>query len=334
MPPHARPWNRARNGNVSLRAALFICVIGSVVLGDAAYRADALRTQLQTWPRVQAHVDSAAVVASNRVYREAAYAKRLWLTYRHDGRTQVQRVDGNYSGNWANAAHAADAARQQGAVTLLLNPNNSSDITLDPGYTFDFFAGPVVIAAIGLLLLAIGVGAAWSARRSRSAGARSAPRPVKSAPASATFVATVGVLFIGIALAVVIHAAHQRVKWVATPARVDSADVVQREKSKGAGWYYAPRLWIAYERGGRVYHRPVMLGSTWTINQGSVRHQAEVAWHAGPTKAFVNPNDPYQATLDPTSGGNLILPAVFGLAGIGLLALATRRRESERRSTG
>ena len=39
---------------------------------------------------------------------------------------------------------------------------------------------------------------------------------------------------------------------------------------------------------------------------------------------YVNPGDPYDAAIDPASGGNLVLPLAFWLVGLGLVVLSTR----------
>lgn len=52
---------RTRMGRTSLGAILLCCIPGLSVLWFAARSADALRHELATWPRVQAHVDSATI---------------------------------------------------------------------------------------------------------------------------------------------------------------------------------------------------------------------------------------------------------------------------------
>ena len=312
------------------------CIPGLLVLGAAGYKGQQLRTELETWPTVQAHVDSAAVVPWHVATDQASYAKRLWLTYTYDGRKQTRRLDGTYSNKWEQAAHAVDDARARGTETLLINPNHPSDVTLDPGYTFDFFLWPVVLAGMGLALLAVGVSSGMSAVR-RTAGSShgsSQQSSVGSGRAKAripspAFVAAMGVLFAAMGIAILFYNVRRRMDWVAVTARVDSADVVQR-RSDRHGTLYTPRLWIAYERDGRTYHLPVLTGAAWVRDPISTQHDAEAAWHAGPTKAFVNPSDPYQVTLDPTSGGNLILPVAFTLVGLGLLAFARYRWKKRR----
>jgi len=315
----------------SFLTVLRACIPGLLVLGYAGYKAQQLRTELETWPTVQAHVDNAAVVAWHVATRQASYAKRLWLTYSYDGHTQKRRLDGIYSNRWEQAAHAADDAKARGTATLLINPNHPSDVTLDPGYTLDFFAWPAVLAGIGLVILALGFSTGMAtARRAGSSRQSSAGNGrTKAAVASPAFVAVIGVLFAGTGIAILFHNVRQRVDWVAVTARVDSADVVQR-RSDRHGTLYTPRLWIAYERDGRTYHLPVLTGAAWVRDPISTQHDAEAAWHAGPTKAFVNPSDPYQVTLDPTSGGNLILPVAFTLVGLGLLAFARYRWKKRR----
>jgi hypothetical protein len=291
------------------------------------------RTELETWPTVQAHVDSAAVVPWHGASHQAVYAKRLWLSYTYDGHAQTRRLDGIYSNDWSKAAHAVDSARARGTAALLIDPAHPTHITLDPGYTFDFFLWPVVLAGIGLVFLLLGLSTGMSARRARSSqqtSSRDRTTPVMARPA---FLAVIGVLFAGTGVSLLVHAVHQRVHWDTVEARVDSAGVVQRRADRH-GTYYAPRLWITYEHDGHTYHRPVLTGAAWTRDPISVRQHAEAAWHAGPTRAFVNPSDPYQATLDPTSGGSLLLPLAFTLVGLGLLVFAAQRRKSARRSMG
>jgi hypothetical protein len=320
------------------RASLFrvfrACIPGLLVLGAAGYWAQQRRIELETWPTVQAHVDSAAVIPWHVASRQASYAKRLWLTYSYDGHKQTRRVDGVYSNNWATAAHAVDDARARGTAMLLINPSHPSDITLDPGYTFDFFVWQVVLAGFGLVFLAIGLSSSMTGRRAGSAQ----PRTVGSGRAQArvpspAFVAMVGVLFTATGIAILFYNVRRRVDWVAVTARVDSADVVQR-RSDQHGTVYTPRSWIAYERDGHTYHLPVLTGAAWVRDPISTQHAAEMAWHAGPTRVFVNPLDPYQATLDPTSSGNLLLPIMFILVGCGCLALARYQWMARRRATG
>ena len=235
------------------------------------------------------------------------------------------------SSDWASVAHAVDAARQRGTVTLLVNPNDAIDVTMNPGYTFDRFVWPAVLAAPGLLLLTLGV-ALGVASRGANRNNMSAVHPNRTSTGNAVFAASVGVLCIGIATAVMVHAVHQRIRWAPVQARIDSVDVVHlyatRKVSK-----YSPRLWVAYEQGGHTYHRPVLTASE-SIDQFSAQQEGGLAWHAGPTRVFVNPSDPYQATLDPTSSGKLLLPVMFLLVGLGCLALARYRWMARRRAAG
>lgn len=334
MPPQLDSSAPTPTRRGSLFTVFRACIPGLLVLGAAGYWAQQRRTELETWPTVQAHVDSAAVVPWHVATRQASYAKRVWLTYSYNGHKQTRRLDGVYSNNWATAARAVDDARARGTATLLINPSHPSDVTLDPGYTFDFFLWQVALAGMGFVLLLVGFSSGLSAGRRASSSRRAVGiGSTKVAVTSPAFVAVVGVLFAGTGMAILYYNVHRRADWVAVTARVDSADVVQR-RSDQHGTVYAPRLWIAYERGGRTYHLPVLTGAVWVRDPISVQHDAEVAWHSGPTKAFVNPSDPYQATLDPTSGGNLLLPVTFTLVGFGLLAFARYRWKAGRRATG
>jgi hypothetical protein len=173
-------------------------------------------------------------------------------------------------------------------------------------------------------VLLLGLGRGMAAGRRDAGDAPVGAKRRRSPRREALVVGGIGVLFFGMGMAIMVHAFHQRVDWAATPMRVDSADVVQRSSDRKVR-HYAPRLWIAYEREGHVYHRPVMGGFAWTGSQFAAQQTAQSALHNGPTRAYVDPHDPYRATLDPTSDGSLLLPVVFTLAGLVLLALATRR---------
>lgn len=323
-------------GRTSLGAILLLCIPGLIALWFAARSADALRHELATWPRVQAHVDSATIAKSTSASRTPTYARRIWLTYVYDGRTHARRMDGVYSSDSAGAARAVDAAERQGTATLLIDPQHPADFTLDPGYTVFFFRWPLILAGVAVVLLALGVAVGTHLRDDRSEAVR-APRPrvVASSRRDAALAGMLGVVCLGIALAVAFAAYHRRTSWVATQAAIDSVDVVQRSRSQeGAGYVYAARLWVAYEFGGHVYLRPVMSGATWHGTHISAERDADAAWHAGPTTVFVNPGDPLDVTLDPMAASSLVVPAAFGLAGIALLVFAVDRRRSTRRSPG
>jgi len=335
MPPQlvsSTPVQQRKRPLFTVFRVLLACIPGLLVLGAAGYWAQQLRTELETWPTVQAHVDSAAVVPWHVATDQASYAKRLWLTYTYDGHKQTRRLDGTFSNKWEQAAHDVDEARARGTETLLINPNHPSDVTLDPGYTFDFFLWPSVLAGFGLIILVIGVSSGMSAVRradsfSQVPGRADASQQssgsarAKARSPSPVSIAAMGVLVAAMGIAILYFNVHRRMDWVAVTARVDSADVVQ-QRSNQHGTIYTPRLSIAYERDGRTYHRPVLTGAAWVRDPISTQHDAEVAWHSGPTKAFVDPSDPYQVTLDPTSGGNLLLPVAFMLVGFGLLVFA------------
>jgi hypothetical protein len=309
---------------------LLLCVPGLVALGFAVREARKLQGELRTWPRVQAHVDSVAVVSWTVATRQASYAQRFWLGYRYDGRTWRRQVTTTYSNDWAAEAHAADAARQRGSVTLLVNPGKPTDVALEPGYTVSFFLWPVILAGVGVFLLFMGFGIGSSARGSRAEQPPVRPASRKSAYGEAILAGAMGLLFVCVAAGVLSRARGQRATWEATTARVDSADVVQQRKTGRGGTQFTSRLWISYEWNGRVVHRPVMTGNAWTRDPFAARRDAEDAWHAGPTTIWVNPRDPYRATLDPVSGGNLVLPVTFALVGLGLVAFGIYRWRSLR----
>lgn len=300
-------------------------VLGALALGVGIQRGAVLRTRLTTWPEVEGHVDSATVIPWSFATREASYATRVWLTYTQAGVRRHRKVDGSYSGDWAAEARAADAVVRRGSVSLLLDPADPSDVTLDPGYTLRFFAWPAAIAAGGLALL-LGALVAAIGRRRRIDGRAAAQRRGWS---GGWALGALGVACLAIAGAIGAHEVGRRIRWVAVPARVDSADMVQRQGHQH-GWRYAPRLWIAYERGGRVYRRPVLTGAPWSGTPITAQLAGDAAARSGRTTAWVDPGDPYEASLDPTAAGNLVIPGGLAAAGLAALAAAIRLRRRRR----
>lgn len=315
---------RGPSGRRSAAATLLLaCLPGLLLLAAAGRQAMVRRATIAAWPRVPAHVDSAAVVAWSGATRQTAYARRLWLSWDHDGRTDTRRLTSSYTGDWAAAARAADAARRAGTLTLIVNAAQPGDVTVDDGFPLGLYVWPALLGAAGILALLIGLGAGLSRvardRATSSGGARRA-----SARGPAVLAGAAGLVCLALAAWVGSAEVGRRLGWTPTTARVDSADVVQRTRDGKTLLTFAPRLWIAYDAGGRTVHRPVMTSAPWRTDRFRAEADGAAVVRAGTLRAFVRQADPLEATLDPTATGNLVIPVAFGIVGVVLLLVAAR----------
>lgn len=317
---------------------------GLVMLFFAIRMAARLRTELEAWPRVEAHVDSAAVASWERGgHREATYAPRLWISYTYGGggRPTATSITGQvYSSDYSGAVHAAERAMQRRTATVLVNPRDPSDLTLDPGYTWRFFFGPLLLGALGLFFTGFGALFGVMGLR-RGMGSVAAASWSLSRPAAAVVFGGLGVCFLaGTALAV--YFAHRANSGrVPVPAQVDSTDVVQETSNSDHGarrTLYAVQLWLAYSVRGRTYHAPVVRGAYGSSSESAARRAS--AARTRPGDVLVNPADPYDVTLGPASAlSTAFIAGVFGLLGvvfvaIGALVWKAGRRKRGRRGQG
>jgi hypothetical protein len=256
---------------------------------------------------------------------------RSWLRYTYDGHLYRTRVTSDYSSDWAAMAHSADDARQRGTSTLLLNPKDPTDVVVDPGYSFSFFLWPLIAGAVGIVLLGVGLGlsSAVNPTPRRAGGSRTTSRRVP-----VVFAGAIVVVLAGTALMTPAGSFRRPGGWTAIDARIDSADIIEQTNRGRHGPYYTlytPRLWIAYELGGKTYHRPVLTGAAWTTDEASVRQRVTDARNSSATRVFVNPSDPYEVTLAQTTSSHVQLSAVAAGFCVVLIAIAYYWSRSRRR---
>jgi hypothetical protein len=323
-----------RLGRVPFIVLLILCVPGVYVLSRALHNARTTRNELRSWPRVEAHVDSAAIESRNGVSRQNMYAPRLWVTYRYARRTYAKRITGNYNNDWVAAAHAVDSARRTHTVTLMIDPSTPTNVTSNAGYTVGFFIWPLMQAGMSAVLLFIGIGLGVAAGKS-STGAtgtsRTSPAFHTTPRRNAALAGTLAIVLLAGMVAILVRWHRRPTNWVATRAVVDSADVVRQSfSSTSSRSSYTVRLWVGYTIGGRAYHRPVLTGEAWTNNQSSVERQARAIRAHAPVDLLVDPDDPYRATMDATVGGSTVVTLTFGGLAVVLLGIARHRRRAAR----
>ncbi len=302
--------------------------MGVACVCAAIYMSWRLGVELRTWPRVEAHVDSAQVVtraAARSTMRTATqptasprltYAARLWLTYAYDGRTHTTLAD--ESAGWSDygsAATAGNHAVQLGRVTAMLDPARPGSAVLRQGSVLGVFIFPAVIAFFGLVFA--GFGSLAQRAGSRLGMDTLSGEPVAPAPRLATAILGIlGALFVasaGIAAAV----GPQTAAWTPLAAHVDSADAVAVSHNM-----YSVRRWLTYTLHGTTYHAPIT-ASTSRNSFSAVSRSAADAVRSGAVAVLVDPQNPYRLTTTGASRATAVLiPLLFGLLGIACLGAA------------
>ncbi len=290
---------------------------GLLMLAIATYLTWQQSVELQRWPRVDAHVESADVT-TRTVYAGTVYGARLSLTYRFDGREYRGQANLHEDSDYAVAAKAVFDANQAGQVTVMLDPRHPemADPRLWPVWTL-FFA-PILIGSLGLGFSGFGLAFLVMGRRQGfdKVGQASTQDPRVLWPWFAGF----GALF---AIAGVIGGilGPQGKSWIPAQAQVESADVVR--VSVNTQPMFAIRTWLTYSLAGRTY-RTAVTGETsrdpavagrWA-SAASVQRAVDVRIDRGnPFRVMVGHASPVDAVL---------IPAIFGgfgvlFFGIGLL---------------
>lgn len=296
---------------------LFFGGIGLVLVGGGTRWALELRRELESWPRVQARVDSAGVTSPIHPRRDV-YASRLWLTYTHDGWSYVSPVtEGVYQNDYGSAVSRAEAAVRKRTAQVLLDPQHPRALQLDPGYSWRFFFGPLFLVGFGAVFGAFGV-------MSMVLGLRHGmDQPAQffiamSPHVAVLFAAGMGVLFLA-GTAVALWIAHgQRKSWMPVAAHVDSADVVRADHGT-----WAVRQWLGYTMGGRSYRAPLTASSS-TSNYQRQLSKAATMKREGTLRVFADPNHPYfVVSASQRTGSMIVLPLIFGGIGVALLWLAS-----------
>ena len=313
------------------QGACIFGAIGLALLGLALYMAWGLGVELRTWPRVQAHVDSAKVASETDPPRDL-YSARLWVTYPFGGRTySTSSTGGMASSSYGWAVRTGESAVRAGTIEALIDPAHPASLKLRPGATWEFFADPLILGGFGLVFAAIG---ALCLRFGLQRGFNSpgvAYAQSSSPRLAAAFCVTMGVLFIGGAIVGFVVGLRQTTVWVPGQAHVDSTDVVQQTESNtrsasntqvGPRYTYAVRSWLTYELNERTYRAP-LVASTSHRSYDYAQRSARDAASAGPIAVMINPRDPYDIASTRRSQVNMIvLPLVFGFFGVVCLAAA------------
>jgi len=311
-------------------AAIAFGGVGLVMLYVAGLWAWRAHERLRTWPLVQAHVDSAAVLTP-RAPRQALYGPRYWVTYTLRGATvSTVTTRSVLTSDYAGVAREVERARRSGTVPAIVDPADARDLELDPGVNARFFFDSIIMGALGLVFA--GFGALFFVVGRRQGMDSPSQATFATPPAfGVAFATMMGVLFLG--GAVIAARMTARPGWTPVEARVDSADVVQETQKHGTT--YGPRLWLSYSVSGRAYHVP--LDATWSSsNYGAqARHGAE-AVRAGTMRILVSPQEPYDmARADEGLASRIAFPAIAGLLALlcfGMAALFWRGRRTGRRA--
>ena len=290
-------------------------------LAVAFYIAWAVTVELRTWPRVEAHVDSADVATVGSAKGRPLYAARFQLSYRYQGLnyrtsiTQRQHWD-----EYGFAAKEATQALQAGQLTVMLDPHRPGSAIPREGAA----GAPFVIAAafgvIGILFIGFAI-VAW--RTGQWGGLDRVARLGAQSPRFAIMIFVgMGVLFIGSAVVGAIIGPEGK-HWTPVQGEVTSVDVI--ETSPGT---YAVRTWYSYIVSGQTYRAPVM-ANTSRSSLETAHKLASEAEHGGVAALLVDPSNPNRVTSARVSRvEGIVIPAAFGLFGIVLIAigLVIRRR--------
>jgi hypothetical protein len=298
---------------------------GLVSLVLAFYMMWELSVELRTWPRVEAHVDTADVATVRRVNGTTLYAARLRLSYSYQGRSYQTSATVRQEWNeYGLAAEEAIQATRAGQALVMLDPDRPASAVLREGSVAPASGVSLVFGVLGLVFVAFGIGAL---RRGRREGLdRLSPSSVPAAPRFATtLLAGMGVLWIiGAVIGSVIG---QRKSWTPMQGQVERADIV--EISRGM---YAVRTWYTYEVNGQTFRAPVTANTSRPF--AAARRLADDAERDRTTALLVDPSNPYRvASAQTTHMEGIVIPTVFGLVGTVLIAIALliRRQSMGRR---
>jgi hypothetical protein len=288
---------------------------GLVMLAAAAYMTWRGGVELLTWPRVEAHVDTADVLTIRGVHG-LVYAARLRLAYSYGG--QNYRTSATVRQEWPDYSFAAeDAARAVGAgrVVVMLDPDRPGAPDPRMGSMGAFVIIPLAIALLGLVFAAFGGMALRVGRRvglDRLTGSNEPGSP----RVAAAWLAGMGTLFvIGAVIAAVLG--PQGASWTPVQGRIESADVL--EVSRGM---YAVQTWFTYTLDGRTYRAPVT-ANTSRNDFAAVSRLAGEAEQSHTAALLVDPSHPNRVvTAGVSRAEGIVLPAAFGLVGIVLIGIA------------
>jgi hypothetical protein len=323
---------------ISLRSgAMIFAGCGILLLGYAAYSAYRGHHALSTWPRVQAHVDSGRVVAwEDGRHRQALYAERLWLRY-GQGRNEIARpvTAGVYTSRYGAAVRAVRQATGTGTVPVMLDPRDSSNVTLNPGYTWRYFFSQLVSGGLGLFFMAFGL-TFWIIHK-RAGNPTPAPSAGTTTRHAIILLSVMGVAFLAVATIAFAAMRDRQVTWSNVQARIDSTDIVWKKGDSDRDGAdvdsYRVRSWLTYSLGSGEYHAPlassVSRGDSAATARRALEHERR-----GTLAVLVDPHDPYSLmAAPPTALGLLWLPGLFAAIGVILLGIAAwllARRRHER----
>lgn len=159
--PAGEPAPR-HTASASPGAGAFALAVGLLLVGGGIAGVARLREQSTTWPRVQALVDSADVVwrstSSSFSRHHGLYAPRLWVTYVARGRRfHAPVISGAYRSGPDDATAAVNAARRDGRVSVLVDPDDPYDIVDRLTGSAPLLWHPALFALLGLGCVALGV---------------------------------------------------------------------------------------------------------------------------------------------------------------------------------
>jgi Protein of unknown function (DUF3592) len=309
---------------LTYRQGAWVCGgAGLAILAVAFYMARGVSVELRTWPRVEAHVDTADVATVSGPKGTTVYAARLRLSYRYQG--QNYRTSATLRQEWPDYGTAAsEAARvsQGGQALVMLDPNRPTSALPREGAA----SGPFIIAAIfgviGLAFVSFGIGA-WRTGlregldRIAGSGLATAPRF-----ASALFAGMGALFIIGAVVGAVVG--PQGKYWTPVQGRIDGSDVV--EKSPGM---FAVRTWYTYAVSGQTYRGPVTANTSRAY--AAARRLASEVEQGGANALLVDPSNPNRVALATASRlQGIVMPTAFGLFGALFVAIGVliRRRET------
>lgn len=145
-------------GASPLGPLVFVTFIGVAFLVSAVWAAKYQYTILKTWPAVEAEVAKCELVSHRTSKGSLMYHLELELRYTAGGNGYVTPLpSSSSSSSLREMKRRAEAYAPGRRHEIRYNPDDPNDIRLNLGYTFGFFAMPIIFGAAGLIVTGVGI---------------------------------------------------------------------------------------------------------------------------------------------------------------------------------
>lgn len=140
-------------------------VIGLALLIAAGIIAARRHTIIRSWPETQALVTRSQVSRGHSREGRPAFRPAIDFKYTLGGRQYTTTASADQASSYAWAAAQVDRHTPGGRRTIRYNPANPTDVRLDVGYTFEYFAIALVLGLLGGIFTPLGFALLYSAVR-------------------------------------------------------------------------------------------------------------------------------------------------------------------------